>query len=410
MPAEKQDMYQPHRKKSRGKYVAVGIAILLILTGYLYSQGAFDEIKPGIFGNSQDAPLQETDTYTPGYVDTQTPSQMTGTPTNALTTSECSSGYWKYIFEDALKCALTEQELSKVSYLANQLKGKTLQESAWNVLEWLDENIEYNYSKSLLPAPTIWTTNGEITDITAEPGIEIQTPYETIQKRAGVCSDYAILTTALLLEMGYSPVYVFDIEFENTEIGHTAAAVKINGEYFLLDQHPPAMDLGTYYRAWSAYRKETLGETRIISNATIYEVRKEGGNITVKEIDVLTAKDFKSKDYRISSTDLAGISKGLREIFQRNHPNLILDSGISSLDTRTYLPPGYSDGITWRMKFPYFADYYHPVFHNEFVEYFYLSFAGYPEIKNDLNRFNRFWVKVAQEGDSITVVLNLAKK
>jgi len=343
------------------------------------------------------------------YTTIQTPT-YTPTITTTPTVSECSSGYWRYIFEDALKCALTKEELSKISYLANQLKGKTLQESAWDILEWLDENIEYNYSKALLPAPTIWTLNGKITSVTAEPGVEIQTPYETVQKGAGVCKDYAILTTALLLEMGYSPVYVFDINFENSQIGHVATAIKINDEYFLLDQHPPAMDLGTYYRDWSIYRKETLGETLLISNVNVYEVRKSGKNVAIKEIDVLTAEDFKSKDHEFSSMDLTRISEGLKEMFQENYPSLILDSGIKSLDTRTYLPPGYSDGITWRVDFPHFVDYYNPVFQDEFVEYFYTSLTSYGEIKKDLSKFNRFWIKVAQEGDSIKVILNLAKK
>ena len=404
-----------HEKKSKGKYLIVGIALLLlILVGYLYSQGSFDDIKTVIFGSSHDDFSQETNTYMPSYTDmqtlSQTPPQTTETPTNTPTVTECSSGYWRYILEDALKCALTEEELSKISYLANQLKGKTLQESAWDILEWLDENIEYNYSKTLLPAPTIWTLNGKTTSVTAEPGVEIQTPYETVQKGAGVCKDYAILTTALLLEMGYSPVYVFDINFENSQIGHVATAIKINDEYFLLDQHPPAMDLGTYYRDWSIYRKETLGETLLISNANVYEVRKSGKNVAIKEIDVLTAEDFKSKDHEFSSMDLTRISEGLKEMFQENYPSLILDSGIKSLDTRTYLPPGYSDGITWRVDFPHFVDYYNPVFQDEFVEYFYTSLTSYEEIKKDLSKFNRFWIKVAQEGDSIKVILNLAKK
>lgn len=325
-------------------------------------------------------------------------------------TAQTVNGYWRYILQDALKCALTEEELSKVSHLANQLRGKTLQESAWNVLEWLDSNIEYNHSKALLPSPVIWRSNGKITKVTAEPGVEIQTPYETVPRGAGVCTDYAILTTAILLEMGYSPVYVFEIDFENSGIGHATAAVKINDEYFLLDQHPPAMDLGTYYDYWSTYRKEILGETRLISNATIYEIRREGENVRVTKIGLLTAEDFKSKDYDFGSTDLARISEDLRRAFLENHPNLVLDKNIKSLNTRAYLPRGYSDGITWRMEFPHFANYYHPAFYYEFVKYFYKSLTSSAGIKNDLGRFNIFWLKTVQEGDSIEVILNLAKK
>ena len=62
------------------------------------------------------------------------------------------------------------------------------------------------------------------------------------------------------------------------------------------------------------------------------------------------------------------------------------------------------------MEFPHFVDYYNPVFNDEIVRYFYMSLASDREIKNDLSRFNRFWIRVTQEGDSIKVVLNLAKK
>ncbi|MHA1865282.1 MAG: hypothetical protein ACTSWZ_02140, partial [Candidatus Heimdallarchaeaceae archaeon] len=133
-------------------------------------------------------------------------------------------------------------------------------------------------------------------------------------------------------------------------------------------------------------------------------------NIVIKKVDVLTAEDFKSRDYELSSMDLTKISKDLKEMFQENHPNLILDSGIKYLDKKTYLPPGYSDGRTWMMEFPHFVDYYNPVFNDEIVRYFYMSFTNDMQIKNDLSRFNRFWIRTTQEGDSIKIILNLAKK
>ena len=409
---------KPGRKKqkSKGKYIAVVVAILLlILVGYLYSQGSFDNIGIPIFGKFGNS-SQETNTYMPSYTNTRTPIQTTTTPTTTetpalISEAYCSSGYWRYIFEDALRCALTQEELSKISYFAEELKGGSLQESVWNTLEWLDENIEYDYYKASLPDPIIWKyPDGTIKEITGGEGKEFQTPYETIQKGKGVCSDYTILTAALLLEMDYSPVYVFDIDFENSETRHAATAVKINGEYFILDQHPPAMDLGTYYRHMSVYREETLGEALFISTAKVYEVRQEGDSVLVRTIGTLSADDFKQRDYKFSFVDLTKISEDLKRTFKEHHPNLILDTNIANLDKRSYLPVGYSDGITWRVEFPHYVDYYNPVFHKQFVEYLYTNFANDSRLKYDLQRFNRFWVKIEQREDSLVVTLNLARK
>lgn len=410
------------QKKSKGKYIAVGVAILLlILVGYLYSQGSFDNIGILIFGKSGYS-SQETNTYMPSYTDTQTPSQ-TYTQTLPITSeSYCSNGYWRYIFEDALKCALTEEELSKISNLANQLKGETIQESAWNILEWLDKNIEYDYYKASLPAPIIWKyPDGRIKEVTGGEGKEIQTPYETVQKGEGICVDYAILTAALLLEMNYEPVYVFDINFENSETGHTATAIKINGEYFMLDQHPPVMDLGTYYKYWSVYRQEaqdelllpiisSIPDSLLISNATVYEIKKSGSGVLVEKVETLSAEDFKQRDYKFSFVDINKISEDLKRVFKEHYPNLILDNNIANLDKRSYLPVGYSDGRIWRMEFPHYVDFYNPVFHKQFVEYLYTTVTDDSEVKYDLQRFNRFWVKPEQEGNSLKVILNLAKK
>lgn len=419
--------YTPERKhegRKHGKYALIGIALLiLLLAGYLYSRGSFDNLGVPFLGNSSGS-SQGASTHTPEYSGTQTidktntaPIYSTSTPTHTseqapLITPEspCSNSYWRYIFQDALKCALTEEELSKISNLASQLKGESLQESAWNTLEWLHENIEYNYSKASLPAPVIWTSNGRISRVDAAPGVEIQTPYETIRRGAGVCRDYAILTAALLLEMNYSPVYVFSIEFENSPIGHAAVAIKINGEYFILDQHPPVMDLGTYYTDLAVYRQETLGERLFISNATVYEISRDKNGAIVREIGILSAEDFKQKDHVFSPTDLIRISTDLRKILEDRYPHLISDKNIANLEEKSYLPPGYSDGRIWRLNFPHYADYYNPVFHEQFVEYMLMALTNDENVKSDLKKFNRFWIKVEHEGDSLKVTLNLAKK
>ena len=51
---------------------------------------------------------------------------------------------WRYELKYALEVALSSSELSKIEYLATELKGKDIRESAWNILLWEEDNIEYD--------------------------------------------------------------------------------------------------------------------------------------------------------------------------------------------------------------------------------------------------------------------------
>lgn len=107
------------------------------------------------------------------------------------------------------------------------------------------------------------------------------------------------------------------------------------------------------------------------------------------------------------------ISTDLRKILEDRYPHLISDKNIANLEEKSYLPPpGYSDGRIWRLNFPpHYADYYNPpVFHEQFVEYMLMALTNDENVKSDLKKFNRFWIKVEQEADSLKVTLNLAKK
>ena len=155
---------------------------------------------------------------------------------------------WRYELKKALEVALSSSELSKIEYLATELKGKDIRESAWNILLWEEDNIEYDYLKANVSPPIIYYTKdpyyGVITNVEVVGGTSdyYQTPYETIKKGKGVCRDYAILTAGLLLAMNYSLVYVLDINYINKITGHVATAIKIDDQYFILDQHPPVRD------------------------------------------------------------------------------------------------------------------------------------------------------------------------
>ncbi|HOL39892.1 MAG TPA: hypothetical protein PKY18_06230, partial [Dictyoglomaceae bacterium] len=43
---------------------------------------------------------------------------------------------WRYDFEEAINFTLNDENLSKISNLAGNLKGSNIQESIWNILKW----------------------------------------------------------------------------------------------------------------------------------------------------------------------------------------------------------------------------------------------------------------------------------
>ncbi|CAI1492954.1 protein of unknown function [Thermococcus nautili] len=297
---------------------------------------------------------------------------------------------------DALRCYLNDASaMEGVSELALRLKGASLEESAWNVVWWEDSHISYDYSRSKLRT------------------FRIQTPSETLRRGSGVCVDYALLTAALLLEMNYSSIYVLHIEFSNSPIEHAAAAIKVNGSYFVIDQHPPVMDLGTYWKDWAYWRNESSNGTEanlFISRATVYELKNTSEGVSVEAVDVLKGEDFKSEDHTFTSRDLKSIVSDLRRKLLEAYPNLHLDGTIADIDTSKVLPHGYSDGITWRMWFPHFADYYNPLFHGEFVDYLYRHIVDSQRLAADLRGYTSFWLKAATDANgSVNIVINLAK-
>ncbi|NJE08857.1 hypothetical protein E3E31_10050 [Thermococcus sp. M39] len=317
------------------------------------------------------------------------------------TTPSCSDPLWRYVLERAIPCALSKEELAKIKPLAEQLKGDSLQQSAWNILEWEKEHIQYDWEKASLPAPEIKIySNGDF-EIVRGKDNTIQTPYETIMKGKGVCTDYAILTAGLLLGMNYSPVYIFSINFTDSDVGHAVAVIKIEGWYFVLDQHPPAMDLGAYYRYW----KEN-GKT--ISNATIYEITLVNGSAKVKNLGVVSGIEFLKQDYKFTDADAQAISGSLSSKLLKNFSNLRLDEKLQSLSQGT-LPNGYSEGKVWTFRFEKFVEYYNPLFHEQLINYLYDSIVSDPEVRADLGQYSAFWIEIREEGENLKIILDIAK-
>ncbi len=314
---------------------------------------------------------------------------------------------WRYILEKSVYCALNQKELLGISYLALKLGGNDVKDSAWNILEWENDAIEYDWNKASLPPPElVYWSDGRVEVVKGKENI-IQTPTETIQRKKGICSDYAILTAALLLEMGYQPVYLFDIKFENNPVGHVTAAIKIDEQYFPVDQLPPVLDLGSYYKKWATHQ-ERFGNKRI-STITVYQVKVKENRIEVVNFGNLTAEEIKRFDYTMKEKDLEAIRSTIMTLFEKNFPNLKRDVNLKDLDKRKYMPPGYRDGGSWKIQLSYFAEYYNPIFHKQYSEYVFKQMLK-AEIVKDLKKSNRFWVKVEKEDGDLSVVLYFAKR
>jgi len=309
---------------------------------------------------------------------------------------------WRYDFKYALEVALSEPELNKIEKLASELRGSNIKESAWNILEWEDENIVYNQIKAMTPGALItYHYEGDIitdVEITTFGDSYIQTPSETVEEGSGICSDYAILTAGLLLAMGYFPVYIFDMEFKDSDVGHIAAAIKVNNQYFILDQHPPVWDLGRYYH----YRAD---EGEVIRKAVVYAVYKGEQYATVKEVQELDAESFLKNTYRVTLSDLERLRAELMNEFEKRY-YLTRDYSIQNIDSSSYLPRGYSYGVTWTLK--YDDSYYHPQFQKFFIRHVIDHLDE--RILDDIWECNRFWIKVNHEGDNIVIKILLARK
>ncbi len=329
---------------------------------------------------------------------------------NGLNNTELCRRIWRYSFVCALEYALNDSSIEKVLPLARKLEGRTVQDCVWNVLAWEGKNLKYNWSKATLNPTVIeyfWSGNGAGNGIEnvkiVRKGIWYQTPQETVEKGNGICGDYAILTSALLADMNITPYPVL-VNF-TTGTGHAAVLVKIEGWYFVLDQHLPPMDLGAYYREWKYYRKATFG-SRTIKNLHVYVVKPGVKRAELRDLGIIDAKEMLRQDYRITSKDLEALSYSVMQEFEK--VGLTPDPALKDLKPGSYLPVGYTSGRYWTFTFPHYADYYNPVFFNQYSRYFFSHiYSGSAKI--DAESCNRVWVRAEVNGSNLVFHVLLAK-
>ncbi|NJD99811.1 hypothetical protein E3E26_08460 [Thermococcus sp. LS1] len=311
----------------------------------------------------------------------------------------CSGILWRYILKDALPCMLSRPELEVISPLAEKLEGENLVQSAWNVLDWEDQWIIYDREKAKEPFAKVIIYPDGRQEVVEGRNNTIQTPYETIMRGKGICTDYTVLTDALLLAMNYSPVYTMAINL--TDLGHAAALVRIEGWFFVIDQHLPPMDLGSYYRYWKR-------QGSIIINATLYEIMPGENLAEVKTLGILSGKDFLMQDYTMTENDAKALAYGMLNL-------LAQDFGIGADDSLSLisegkLPEGYKAGWMWSATFYNLADYYHPIFYEQYVKWLLERMTSDSELVEYFEKSDSAWIEVGIEGNDLVVTLYLGQR
>jgi predicted transglutaminase-like protease len=97
----------------------------------------------------------------------------------------------------------------------------------WHLVEWVDSNTVYDYTKKESASRYIYD------------------PVTFVERKSGVCSDYAIFYASALLALGSKDSYVLTFDTITGE-GHAVAALEYNGVLLILEQHLPIMEFEDY--------------------------------------------------------------------------------------------------------------------------------------------------------------------
>ncbi|NJE13678.1 transglutaminase-like domain-containing protein [Thermococcus sp. LS2] len=145
---------------------------------------------------------------------------------------DCSPPYWKQWGPGIIKCDIGPDEIQRIMPVAERVKGKDIMETAWNLHYWLMNNTEYDYDKYM----------------SLEEGTLL--PHEFLEKRTGVCRDYAVFNYAIMKALGYRDIYLGHVSLSSTIFGHTVLVFKYKGQYYVLDWWGPQKLDENYARKW----------------------------------------------------------------------------------------------------------------------------------------------------------------
>ncbi len=305
------------------------------------------------------------------------------------TKTDLSSELVWYDSEKAIKHHLQPKYLNEISnYVAHTLKGDSIQDTAWNIVEWEDKTIQYDYTKAKYSGNYSYALEGNnVVSINATKYDKIQTPQQTIERKKGVCIDYAILTAALLLKNGYQPVYIFETD------DHAFAAIKINGKFYAIDQHPPIENVDKHLY--------NLNNEHSISKVYYYKIWIQNNKTDVSKYEYKWSQ-YMSLSPMEERDDIRSII--LNEILKA-YPNLHMDSNINNLDNNRYLPEGYSKGTTLVYSWNITID-------NAFKQQYgkWIARTIMDDSSKYFQEYNCIYANAMQNGNIFTVKIYLAKR
>ena len=97
---------------------------------------------------------------------------------------------------------------------------------AYHLVEWADSNIEYDYFKAISVLFYIYD------------------PLTFLEKKSGVCIDYAVFYAAGFFAAGFKEAYI--LIFEVGDEWHAVAGIEYNSSMLILEQHLPIMEFKDY--------------------------------------------------------------------------------------------------------------------------------------------------------------------
>ena len=238
-----------------------------------------------------------------------------------------------------------------LSLVYNGTPPGDVEDAAWKALEWVDDNIKYNFSKASLSS------------------FKIYDPITFAKARSGVCSDYAVFLAATLLSANVEPTYILEL---NTQKGpHATAAVEINNTLFALDQHLPPVE-------WSDYPEYVFNVTGYVY---VYKISYDSRSGPTVEFYRLT------KNYTDTYPSDAVSSKFAEDVCKKL--GTILGTSCTHTCMSTY-------SGQWEWSWDIFK-LYSPTFHKQWVDYIAKELA-----QNFRHHPSCIWIKVK---NSTSIVL-----
>ena len=278
---------------------------------------------------------------------------------------------WKLgLSSQSVIAALSLRYRASIHALASSLAAGDKVGTVWNVLKWVDENMEYDEAKAASPAPPL------------------DDPATTIARGRGLCGDYALATAALLLESGFSEVYVLVLDLKGSKQGHAATAVKLGGELYVLDQHLPPMRLQSYI----PFVEAKFG-SKVTSIKAIKVSRRADGEVSAEMLELKPPPPPPPPRSALLEEIRAAIAGRLRKVVREDRR--LRDLALKELDRllkgvkhELKLPPGYFEGESYALSLP--AYYVSDLFLDKLLDEFVLE-----NLLEEATGYDAFWVEVA---------------